>query len=451
MADPQKRPTRRPVPMRSLVTGEEPPPAAPPKRQPSEIFLTISSDPSKQPTAPPATTPPAQPADPMAALSKAQTIGPAPEPGPATRFAQEATQSINPSNINEMVQGAFWHPIDTVGAILNSHEEMASQAFDAFRRGDYVTGLARFTEWGIPIAGGVLGAAGGLVTGGPVGAVAGGLGGYAGGVGLASRLHQAGEYMQQGDYARGLGATTDVGVGMAAAPILKSSGKGIRDVANQRKLLRLAKQYPKQAGRLTTLAEGGTIAKPQELFSPLNVPENMLRQLETELAIFDKAKSERLARANLRERQRILTDPNRAKQLVELSQRVEPRRQPGVERGIYVGQTPEPSVNQLVQEFPSFRQLAQEGVHYGPQEPVPGVANMGETVLGQLESGGHVQDPITQARLGHYYGRGLGSPTPSNWHNLRDALLPAFDGDRILARRFADVVGPPPPPAGVVR
>lgn len=92
--------------------------------------------------------------------------------------------SLNPKKINEAVQSAFWHPIDTAKGVLSAQDQVRADAMKRFESGDYVGGTAKMLYWLIPL--------------------------------LGPRLSQAGDYLEQGEVAKGLGATADVGVQVAA-------------------------------------------------------------------------------------------------------------------------------------------------------------------------------------------------------------------------------------------
>jgi hypothetical protein len=98
--------------------------------------------------------------------------------GALANFLEEALSSVNPSKINDAVQQSFWHPIDTIKGIGQAQGALAQKTAEAYQRGDYPTMVRHAVSYLIPI--------------------------------LGPRLDQASDYMQQGQIARGLGATTDV-------------------------------------------------------------------------------------------------------------------------------------------------------------------------------------------------------------------------------------------------
>lgn len=104
-------------------------------------------------------------------------------------FGGEATQGINPINILKGVQAAALHPIQTGRALLSAQDRVRQQAVEAYRRGDTMTALAKGAEWLVPF--------------------------------LGPRLSEAGDLLQSGDVARGLGASVDVGLQVAAPLALK--------------------------------------------------------------------------------------------------------------------------------------------------------------------------------------------------------------------------------------
>src|SRR5262245_14185083 len=110
-------------------------------------------------------------------------------------FLSEATQGINPIKINEALQQAFWHPIDTAKGMLAAQDVPRQEAMTAFQQGDVLTGTRKMIDWLIPV--------------------------------LGPRLDEAADYMQQGQVARGLGATADVGLTIAAPKIVGAVGSRI--------------------------------------------------------------------------------------------------------------------------------------------------------------------------------------------------------------------------------
>jgi hypothetical protein len=103
-------------------------------------------------------------------------------------FLSEATAGLNPVKMNEALQAAFWHPIETGKGLLAAQDVPRQEAMSAFEQGDYLTGTRKMIDWLIPV--------------------------------LGPRLDEAADYMQEGQYARGLGAATDVGVAIATPRIV---------------------------------------------------------------------------------------------------------------------------------------------------------------------------------------------------------------------------------------
>lgn len=115
--------------------------------------------------------------------TSAWTPGPAPAPArswldEATDYAKEAFAGVNPVNIAKGVSQAVMHPIDTIRAVGQAQGDLETKAADAFKRGEYATGMRHAINYMLPLIG--------------------------------PRLDQAGDYLQQGQYAKGLGASTDV-------------------------------------------------------------------------------------------------------------------------------------------------------------------------------------------------------------------------------------------------
>jgi hypothetical protein len=98
-------------------------------------------------------------------------------------YLGEATKSLNPVTILGALDVAFRDPINTAKGILSAQDQLRVKAMDSFKGGDYVTGMRHLAEWMLPFIG--------------------------------PRLSEAGDYMQQGEIAKGLGATTDVGAQIA--------------------------------------------------------------------------------------------------------------------------------------------------------------------------------------------------------------------------------------------
>lgn len=100
-------------------------------------------------------------------------------------FAGEALAGVNPVTINNAIQSAFWHPIDTVKGVVAAQDVPRQKAMTAFEKGNHVEGVRHLVDWLIPLVG--------------------------------PRIDQAADYMQQGEIAKGLGATADV-AGQIALP-----------------------------------------------------------------------------------------------------------------------------------------------------------------------------------------------------------------------------------------
>lgn len=144
----------------------------------------------------------AQAPDPFdAALSQVRTAQPSTQPdfrstnevdqrgNPVIAFGKEALAGFNPVAINRAIQSAFWHPIETAKGVLGAQDKVRQDAMAAFDKGDYVTGTAKMVDWLIPF--------------------------------LGPRLSEAGDLLQQGETARGLGAATDVGLQLALPTAMK--------------------------------------------------------------------------------------------------------------------------------------------------------------------------------------------------------------------------------------
>lgn len=124
-------------------------------------------------------------------------------------FGKEALAGFNPKTINQAIQSAFWHPIKTAKSIGAAQDVPRQKALKAFEQGNAVEGVRHLVDWLIPF--------------------------------LGPRLDQAGDFMQQGEIAKGLGATTDVAAQLVLpkvagkvafnAPRLVSGTKNAADAA----------------------------------------------------------------------------------------------------------------------------------------------------------------------------------------------------------------------------
>ncbi len=114
-------------------------------------------------------------------------------------FLGEALSSLNPVKINEAVQQAFWHPIDTAKGMLSAQDQLRKDGQEAFAKGDHATGTAKMMYWLLPIIG--------------------------------PRLSEAGDMLQQGQTAKGLGAVADVGLQMALPSVASKARVHIKPLA----------------------------------------------------------------------------------------------------------------------------------------------------------------------------------------------------------------------------
>jgi hypothetical protein len=122
---------------------------------------------------------------------------------------REGSQGVNPMNLNHALQQAFWHPIDTAKGWNDASTQLRLDAQKSFAEGDYATGSRKMINW--------------LLSG----------------LMLPMRLDQASDYAQQGEYAKSLGATIDVGLqaglpsalarGGRVAPVLRNRVPAVQD------------------------------------------------------------------------------------------------------------------------------------------------------------------------------------------------------------------------------
>jgi hypothetical protein len=100
-----------------------------------------------------------------------------------TDFAKEALASLNPASINRGVQSLFWDPIGTLKTVGGAPAKLARDAEAAYKQGDYAAASRHLLNSVVPLVG--------------------------------PRLDEAGNLMQKGEIAKGLGATADVGLQIA--------------------------------------------------------------------------------------------------------------------------------------------------------------------------------------------------------------------------------------------
>lgn len=109
----------------------------------------------------------------------------------ATDFASEMLKQINPiSGIKGAAQLAA-HPIESYKADTTNREQIMQKAEEAFKKGDYGGGMSHALYAIIPF--------------------------------LGSQLNEAGEQFQRGEYAKGAGASTGIGLNLAGPGALKGS------------------------------------------------------------------------------------------------------------------------------------------------------------------------------------------------------------------------------------
>lgn len=123
------------------------------------------------------------------------------EPKPSSAvgdFLGEATQGINPVNLAHMVKSIVMDLPGTVKQIGVAQGELYEKSKAAFARGDTTEGVRHGINWLIPLIG--------------------------------PRIDQAGDYMQQGEYAKGLGATADIGIQAAIPAVAGKVKANIRPV-----------------------------------------------------------------------------------------------------------------------------------------------------------------------------------------------------------------------------
>lgn len=116
-------------------------------------------------------------------------------------FGKEATAGFNPVTILGGLDKAFWHPIDTAKGMLTAQDALRLKALESFKKGDYVTGSRHMLEWAIPV--------------------------------LGPRMAQAGDWTQQGEYAKGLGATADLAAQIVLPKVAGQITSGARGMLSR--------------------------------------------------------------------------------------------------------------------------------------------------------------------------------------------------------------------------
>lgn len=108
----------------------------------------------------------------------------------ALDFGKEATAGVNPVNIYHALKGIVGDLHGTVRQVGLAQGALYQKAEQSYKDGDYIAAARHMTNYLLPLIG--------------------------------PRLDEAGDYMQQGEYAKGLGATADLGV---QALVPKIAGK----------------------------------------------------------------------------------------------------------------------------------------------------------------------------------------------------------------------------------
>ena len=99
-------------------------------------------------------------------------------------YLGEATKSLNPKNIYHALKSVVTDLSGTVRGIGEAQGALYQKAEQSYQSGDYMAAARHMVNYLIPL--------------------------------LGPRIDEAGDFMQQGEYAKGLGAMTDVGVQIAA-------------------------------------------------------------------------------------------------------------------------------------------------------------------------------------------------------------------------------------------
>ncbi len=107
----------------------------------------------------------------------------------ASDFAGELWNNINPVNAVKGAATAIAHPIQTYANDAATREQIRQKAEDAFSKGNYADGAAMMLSGIVPL--------------------------------LGPASQRAGDFMEQGQYAKGFGAATGIGLSLAAPKIIQ--------------------------------------------------------------------------------------------------------------------------------------------------------------------------------------------------------------------------------------
>lgn len=110
---------------------------------------------------------------------------------PAIGYMKEALASLNPATVGEGVKSLAFDLPNTIKMIGKAQGGLAMKAKQAFEEGDYAAGTRHAIDFMIPL--------------------------------LGPRLDEAGDLMAKGEYARGMGAATDVGIQAFGPAALKGA------------------------------------------------------------------------------------------------------------------------------------------------------------------------------------------------------------------------------------
>lgn len=133
--------------------------------------------------------------DALASKARGSTAAPTPPSSSAAGdFLSEATQGINPRNIYHALKSIVLDLPGTVKQIGQAQGSLFQKAEDSYQKGDYIAAARHMVNYVLPI--------------------------------LGPRLDQSGDYMQQGQYAKGLGVVADIGV-QTALPAVTGKVSGV--------------------------------------------------------------------------------------------------------------------------------------------------------------------------------------------------------------------------------
>lgn len=140
----------------------------------------------------------------------------------AKDFASELWKQVNPVSAVKGLNQAVSHPIDTLKSDADVRQDVYDQAEAAFKKGNYTEGAAHLLYSFIPFAG--------------------------------PQLNAAADSFLKGDYAKGAGASTGMGLALAAPEVLKGAGDLLNPAIKDAAQAKAADMYQSALKPSTTLS-----------------------------------------------------------------------------------------------------------------------------------------------------------------------------------------------------